>query len=389
MSNFSEHTNRINSQVEEIRKFLMGNPSLASDQGTRDLRKFTYSALKWASSDNLDQLTSEEVENASHFWDRSLKTLKSAAEEPSKTRRTTLLAHATRYAELALLETGVRFQDSTHTSNYLASEPSDSSQDTMSLEGRLSLLDSHIDQLEERVKESSSSALRESEVIRAAVQKRLTAFEQNLQTKMAASQEAAMSDFNESVNKFKSEGEAALDEIKNLRDDTKTISEISAGKFVSENYNNSSKAEFKTSVASYFAGVLILFLTLLYLTRPVNVNISEGNQWAYIINRVTVTAIALTATTVAFKLGSNFLDSSQRHKRLSMDVSAMGPFLAQISDQTLRDAARSSFSERTFSPNKVDSSKTGDAETKSSDVESQTNLIQSLISLIQASRPEK
>lgn len=290
---------------------------------------------------------------------------------------------------MAAFEAGINTGTTDEGNRTPPSEISDPARQANSIEARLAALQSHLDQLEQRVKESSSSTLKESEVIRAETRNRLIAFEENLQTRMTAAYEESFFAFNTETRRITEASEEALTGIKNLRDDTKTISQISAGKFVSESYNISSRTEFKTSLFSYLVGVVILVLTLLYLTISNPIDMAENGQWSYIVNRLTVTAIALTATTVAFKLGSKFLDSSQQHKRLSMDVSAMGPFLAEISDQTLRDAARSSFSERTFSPSKMDPAKAGDKEVSSSGSESQTGLIQFLIALTQASRPEK
>ncbi|MDT1991509.1 hypothetical protein [Micrococcus luteus] len=385
----TEFADQITSQVDAIRKYLKSHPDLAKDPGTRTLRRLTYDTLKWGSSSAPSSLNSDILEKVYNLWSRSLENLYSIDDNSGAEQRAYLLHNATRYAEKAAFEAGIHTGMNEEEERTYPSEITDPARRANSIEGRLAALQSHLDQLEERVKESSSLALEESEVIRAETRKRLIAFEENLQTRMAAAYEDSLSTLNAETSRITEAGKEALAEIKSLRDDTKTISQISAGKFVSESYNKSSKTEFKTSLISYFSGAVILVLTLWYLTRSSPIDMAENGQWPYIVNRLTVTAIALTATTVAFKLGSKFLDSSQQHKRLSMDVSAMGPFLAEISDQTLRDAARSSFSERTFSPSKMDPAKAGDKEVSSSGSESQTGLIQFLIALTQASRPEK
>ena len=142
-----------------------------------------------------------------------------------------------------------------------------------------------------------------------------------------------------------------LTQIEKLREDVGNIVGATTSEQMSKSYKDEAAREFNLAVVSYGAGVVLIIALAGFLIHAMSdLGPTSNATWQYMSLKLGVTAALATAATVAFNLGHKFLDSSRSHKRMSMELVAMIPFLADLEEDeagSLREA-KLGFFDRSF-----------------------------------------
>jgi hypothetical protein len=157
---------------------------------------------------------------------------------------------------------------------------------------------------------------------------------------------------------------AAVDE---LRHSTETLAGMTSSEILSKKYGAFAKQERRWGLIAYLFGFIALGLGAWFIWDAVgSVNPSEGVSWSFTVLKIGISTLIVGGATMAFRLGSRFLHSSNASKRIELELHSIGPFLADVSQADAIDAAKLAFVEKTFgrtwesSENRADPDKTTD-----------------------------
>ncbi|MFZ2503934.1 MAG: hypothetical protein WAW88_14820, partial [Nocardioides sp.] len=145
--------------------------------------------------------------------------------------------------------------------------------------------------------------------------------------------------------------EQHLAAIVKLREDVGNIVGATTSEQMSKSYKDEAKREFNFAVGSYLLGGAFLVGLAVFLIHTMSdLGPKTEATWQYMSLKVGVSAALVTAATIAFRLGHKFLDSSRSHKRMSIELVAMIPFLSDLEEDdtgSLR-TAKLAFFNRSF-----------------------------------------
>ncbi|MFS0735291.1 hypothetical protein ABC304_07650 [Microbacterium sp. 1P10UB] len=167
---------------------------------------------------------------------------------------------------------------------------------------------------------------------------------------------------------------------------TKLVSAIAADEVASQ---FETEADWGRRVGNRF--YLLGFALLLIATVPLIWLIFEGSSvgdgavnWTAIITRVAIGILAGSAATVAIRLGSRLINNANAIKRMELELRAIGPFLANVSEKPKVDDAFIELVGKAFGNTYAETTSTGGRES-TDDKASATTLAQ-LLELIDRAR---
>lgn len=157
------------------------------------------------------------------------------------------------------------------------------------------------------------------------------------------------SDDLEAVRSAKEAAEGALEEVNQLRDDTKVVAGLATGDQVARGYKGYSIRQWVAGLIVYAIGFLSLGLGALAVIRTFrDIQPSDDISWQFATLKLGLTVSAVVAAVVAFRLGSHLLAQAATAKRFELELKAIGPLFARDSEATALSEVKQSLVERSF-----------------------------------------
>lgn len=167
---------------------------------------------------------------------------------------------------------------------------------------------------------------------------------------------------------------------------TKLVSAIAADEVASQ---FESEADWGRRVGNRF--YLLGFALLLVATVPLIWLIFDGTKsddgavnWTALITRVAIGILAGSAATVAIRLGSRLINNANAIKRMELELRAIGPFLANVSEKPKVDDAFIELVGKAFGNTYAETSSTGGKD--STDDKTSVTTLAQLLELIDKAR---
>ncbi|GEC76213.1 hypothetical protein [Microbacterium maritypicum] len=167
---------------------------------------------------------------------------------------------------------------------------------------------------------------------------------------------------------------------------TKLVSAIAADEVASQ---FESEADWGRRVGNRF--YLLGFALLLVATVPLIWLIFDGTKsgdgavnWTAIITRVAIGILAGSAATVAIRLGSRLINNANAIKRMELELRAIGPFLANVSEKPKVDDAFIELVGKAFGNTYAETTSTGGKE--STDDKTSVTTLAQLLEVIDKAR---
>ncbi|WP_435746007.1 hypothetical protein [Microbacterium sp. PMB16] len=167
---------------------------------------------------------------------------------------------------------------------------------------------------------------------------------------------------------------------------TKLVSAIAADEVASQ---FESEADWGRRVGNRF--YLLGFALLLVATVPLILLIFDGTKsddgtvdWTAIITRAAIGILAGSAATVAIRLGSRLINNANAIKRMELELRAIGPFLANVSEKPKVDDAFIELVGKAFGNTYAETTSTGGKD--STDDKTSVTTLAQLLELIDKAR---
>lgn len=152
-----------------------------------------------------------------------------------------------------------------------------------------------------------------------------------------------------SIRETRDAAVTVFDEVDKLRDDTKNVAGLAAGDLVAGGYKKFSARQFWTAVAAYVVGFAALgFGAYLVHDAVSRIKPTDAVSWQFTIIKLGLTATALFAAVVAFRVGSHLLAESSTVKRFELELKAIGPLFANDEEEATVVAVKKDLVERSF-----------------------------------------
>lgn len=181
------------------------------------------------------------------------------------------------------------------------------------------------------------------------------------------------------VDEIQATNEVASTRLTELEDLGTQIEKV-AGKIASavlaRDYGRYSTREWVTGLVAYGLGIGLLIGVGIYLLLTVgDVERDSEVSWQYITLKIGLTVTVVAASTVLFQVGRQALRQANDNKKTELELRAIGPFLADVDDESAARDAKIAFIQRSFGRSHHDQGKNG------SEVVS-VSLIENLVKLL-------
>ncbi len=143
--------------------------------------------------------------------------------------------------------------------------------------------------------------------------------------------------------------DAAYAEVDELREDTKTVAGLAAGDQVARGYRAYSLRQWIAGLLAYVVGFIALAAgaTLVVLTIK-GVKPADDISWQFALLKLGLTASAVFAAVIAFRLGSHLLAEASTAKRFELELKALGPLFPHDDEQETLQSVKKDLVERSF-----------------------------------------
>jgi hypothetical protein len=181
----------------------------------------------------------------------------------------------------------------------------------------------------------------------------------------------------ESLESAAARGAEVVAKIAELHAQAEKVASVATSTILARDYGSYARREWWSGVISYVAGFGAAIATAVMLWRALGVvGISDKVSWQFVSLKVGLGATMLAAASVAFQLGSRFLSRAALNKRIELELRALGPFLADVSDDDAVRKAKLDFVAKTFG--NVWSTESDDRAPRKVDVKAVTPLVEAI-----------
>lgn len=168
-----------------------------------------------------------------------------------------------------------------------------------------------------------------------------------------AESEAQRSAFTEQTSASRTEGEALLKYMEDLRDKTEAVAGEATSARLARQYGEQAAREYGSAKWAFsFGGALVVAALAFLWVALSSVEPSTDVSWQFTALKLTFGFTLGAVAAFAFNLGGRFLKSSSTNKRIEMELAAVVPFLADMErdgdDIEAVRQAKLAFVERTF-----------------------------------------
>lgn len=153
----------------------------------------------------------------------------------------------------------------------------------------------------------------------------------------------------EAIKAARVASDAAFNEVDKLRDDTKAVAALATGDQVARGYRSFSARQFGWGIASYLVGFAALATGIWLVVQAVaDIKPTDDVSWQFTAVKLGLTATAVFAAVVAFRLGSHLLSEASTAKRFELELKAVGPLFPTEEEQETLRAVKKDLIERSF-----------------------------------------
>lgn len=118
---------------------------------------------------------------------------------------------------------------------------------------------------------------------------------------------------------------------------------------LARDYGAYSQREFGTGVTFILGGIVALAGAVVFLMMALGlIGPEQPTSWQWVTLKLSVTATAVGGASVLIAVGNRFLKNAAVNKRVELELRAIGPFLADLTDDAERQRAKIDFLDRTF-----------------------------------------
>lgn len=156
--------------------------------------------------------------------------------------------------------------------------------------------------------------------------------------------------FVQSIKASDARASQTLTRIKSLGNQTEIAAGLTNGDILSTKFAAYATQERTTSFWGFIAGIAATCLGIGWLAyvAVASFQVQEQLSWPWLVLKIGLTLALGGLATVLFRYGQQSLQTSRAYKRIELELRAIGPFLSDISDVALADAAKIAFLKRTF-----------------------------------------
>lgn len=153
----------------------------------------------------------------------------------------------------------------------------------------------------------------------------------------------------EAIKAVREASDLAFKEVDKLRDDTKAVAALATGDQVARGYRSFSTRQFGWGIASYLVGFAALATGIWLVVQAVgDIKPTDDVSWQFTAVKLGLTATAVFAAVVAFRLGSHLLAEASTAKRFELELKAVGPLFPTEEEQETLRAVKKDLIERSF-----------------------------------------
>lgn len=169
-----------------------------------------------------------------------------------------------------------------------------------------------------------------------------------LEEQALALRELACGDL-EVIKTHRTNADTAFKEVDRLRDDTKTVAGLAAGDQVARGYKRYSLRQWIAGLAAYVVGFGALAAGVVLVVMTIqDVEPADDISWQFALLKLGLTASAVFAAVIAFRLGSHLLAEAGTAKRFELELKALGPLFPHDDEEKTLQAVKKDLVERSF-----------------------------------------
>lgn len=151
------------------------------------------------------------------------------------------------------------------------------------------------------------------------------------------------------IAKNKTDASAAFEEVNGLRDDTRSVASLAAGDLVAKGYKHYALRQWIAAMVAYAVGFGALVGVAVEVAFAIkSVRPSDAVSWQYAALKLGLTASAVFAAVVIFRLGAHLLAEASQAKRFELELKALGPLFADDSEKDTLLRVKAELVERSF-----------------------------------------
>lgn len=145
------------------------------------------------------------------------------------------------------------------------------------------------------------------------------------------------------------EAEKLLASMTELLQKTEKLAGDTSSAVLARDYGSYSQREFWSGVAFIAVGIAALGAAVFFLMAALGlIGPEQPASWQWVTLKLSVTATAAGGASVLIAVGNRFLKNAAVNKRVELELRAIGPFLADLTDDEDRQRAKLEFLDRTF-----------------------------------------
>lgn len=151
------------------------------------------------------------------------------------------------------------------------------------------------------------------------------------------------------IQDHRTSADNALQAIDQLRDDTQTVAGLAAGDQVARGYKRYSLRQWVAGLISYGVGFAFLATGVVLVIRTIKgIDPGDDISWQFTMLKLGLTASAVFAAVIAFRLGSHLLAEASTAKRFELELKALGPLFPHDTEQDTLKTVKKDLIERSF-----------------------------------------
>lgn len=141
----------------------------------------------------------------------------------------------------------------------------------------------------------------------------------------------------------------AFSEIDRLRDDTKTVAGLAAGDQVARGYKRYSIRQWIAGLIAYALGLGAIAAGIsMVLSTIEHIDPTKEIAWSFTSLKLGLTASAVYAAIVAFRLGSQLLGEAATAKQFELELKALGPLFPMDHEKEMLSHVKKGLVDRAF-----------------------------------------
>ena len=152
----------------------------------------------------------------------------------------------------------------------------------------------------------------------------------------------------EDMNKIVNTAQTRLEELGAIADLTLKVADMTSSDVLTSEYKSTAKSDKRWAIALFIIGALLLIGGLPLIIFAFKQLPNSTFSWSLGSYKLALVSILIGAAGVPISLGTRFMDQYNRFKQTELELRAINPFLADITDKVERDKIKKAFIEKSF-----------------------------------------